>query len=865
MSKWNINKINNKNSKYDFRLTTKNNDYTNVNFFKYSLFRILVSLSSYLTNGIIYKNGFYKINHQKKVPAIFDFSISKHREVDSYLTIDNSLTKIIFKNKKNTTSINTLSKPDTQVFSSLFVFDEVKNVSKFITDNKQSYSDILVSVKQKYIITGWVNLGKENYIIMDLLKYDKKYKKTILTRCKIYDKKIIHKLNKLYSITKKNIKSYCLFIVDFNKSNDFDINYLIPLSFDEYITYIYDLMLPYKYNLNDKNNSKDKVVSYKDNDVERIAFAIDPDGSKDRDDAIAAFYLDNKMKIGKLENATYIKLIVHISDTIPFIQPNKNNYYYHYSKYKCNTDYLDKYNLPMMDRILSEDYLSLDGEKNNAITINLTYKIVNKNKFLIHPFPEKVDIHRSKNLKIIGTTYRKFSESFNLDKKNNFDNSNFIKRLIIKCNNKLDRDINEFIYEGESLYPNNNKSMIANNLKQLYIFFVNSLNHTGKDTLIKLPSNLVRQKFSGQSNIYLDFSPVDMWSHSLIEYTALESNIYFSYLMYLSNNTNLIKNNVFTFTKKDIFKVNEITGNKNINLIFDNTINNKKVNVSKNGIYRNLYSPSFKLDFYLNEKIRKMIIKLWSSKKSKNVNKKKMFIIILHKFLDYFKYNNKEPITEFLKLILSLRQVLLLINSKTNLDVSTKLISKELKMKAKYDYFPMGHFDICSLFYTHATSPMRRFVDINVHNLIFNNSTKKYIYSNIDLDGINNSVKTGKYIHQLVNSKRFSEFIQINSEQKLVSPIKIIDKKHNLVGFIDLATFYSFNSTFNINSDREKTIVSLNNDSYDIPIMNIVKNKEKTFNIFFHMLKKENKTVQKKCQKFLERIFNIKKINKVCI
>ena len=34
-------------------------------------------------------------------------------------------------------------------------------------------------------------------------------------------------------------------------------------------------------------------INYDDNDLERYAFAIDPDGSKDRDDAISCFYLKN--------------------------------------------------------------------------------------------------------------------------------------------------------------------------------------------------------------------------------------------------------------------------------------------------------------------------------------------------------------------------------------------------------------------------------------------------------------------------------------------------------------------------------------------------------------------------------------------
>ena len=82
-------------------------------------------------------------------------------------------------------------------------------------------------------------------------------------------------------------------------------------------------------------HSKEKIVDYK-NHPENLAFAIDPDGSKDRDDAIAAFYLDDNMTITKSYKATYIKLVVHISDTMSYLQPSEYNYYYNYSKYKCN-------------------------------------------------------------------------------------------------------------------------------------------------------------------------------------------------------------------------------------------------------------------------------------------------------------------------------------------------------------------------------------------------------------------------------------------------------------------------------------------------------------------------------------------------
>lgn len=251
-------------------------------------------------------------------------------------------------------------------------------------------------------------------------------------------------------------------------------------------------------------------------------------------------------------------------------------------------------------------------------------------------------------------------------------------------------------------------------------------------------------------------------------------------------------------------------------------------------------------------------------KKNNNTNS----MVLIKKFLIKFGYDSNNLSLEFLKLMLALRQVLLLIKSKTNLDISTKLIDKELKMKAKYQYFPIGHFDICSFFYTHATSPMRRFVDINVHNLIFNKKVTKFINANINLDDINMGVQKGKYIHHLVNNQRFIDFINYN--KKLITPIKIIDstKDSTLIGFVDLATFYNFNSILKtklakiINKNKANIIIIT--DKYDIPLISLSSKNDKLFNIFFHMLGKEDKKVQKKSQKFLEKIFNVKELNKIC-
>jgi len=817
-------------------------------------------LSSYLSNGIIQSNSeLYKINYDKNKPAIFNFSIKKYINSSIYITLDDNITKIIFNNSNKLYNINILSLPGTRVFHSLYVFEEIYNFSTFIKKNLEAYNNISKEKNQLYLLTGWIDFNKKHkHLIMDLLKYDKRSKKTDLIRCKIFDKNIL----KLLDEPNKCISGYCLYIINFISKDDIKFKYIIPITFDEYISYVYDLMLPYKYDFNNLNNKNNLLnsINYHSNNIERVAFAIDPDGSKDRDDAISAFYLKDNNIICSLKDATHIKLIVHISDTLSYITPENDNYYYHYSKYKCNTDYLDKYNLPMMDRVLSEERLSLDGDKNSAITINLIYKIIDKDNFIIRPFPEDVKIHRSKNLRIIGTTYKNFSESFNLKKEKNFDNSKFNKRFIINCNKKLVRDFNEFIYEGNNIFSNKTEQNVANNLKQLYIFFVNSLNHTGKDTLIKIPSNLIREKHEGESNIYFGFSPVDMWSHSLIEYTALESNIYFSYLMYLiSKNIITAKNNIYTFDYKIIHRINELVGKKNQKLLLDNINKNKVVKSSKCGIYRNLYTPgpiNDKLDFYINEEIKLMLINI--NNKTNDYNK------TIEKFLNNFNYKVIENnVTIFLKLLLALRQVLILIDSKNNLDVSYKLISKNLKMKAKYEFFPFSHIDICSIFYTHATSPMRRFVDINVHNLIFNKQSRDYIYSNMDIDGINLSVNTGKYIYQLVNNQRFLEFIIINSHhKKLVMDAILLDKRRNLIGIIELVNFYTFGDTFNLSDNKRKVLLTV--DDFNLPKILKASAIDTNFNIFFHMLRKEKKYVKKKCQLFLEKIFNTKIISEIC-
>jgi len=834
---WELKRINNKNSKYDFRIIpSKKRDYSEVNFFEASYFRQLVSISSYLTNGIIKcKDKFYKVNGKNKnEPVIFNFSIDQinknyknqmYSTIDKYNNIEVNLYGINYK-------IKSISKPNTKIFNSLFETKNINNLHTFFEKNKSTYSNVIKSENNLYIVTAH---STDNNMILDLVS-----DKNRLTRYKVQDLKM------------KYMKDgYYLLLIDFEKNMKPNITFSLPITFDEYLTYIYDLMLPYKFDFNDisKKINKKEYVDYKKKGIMKYAFAIDPNGSRDRDDAISSFYLNNNNVVNNLNEATHIHLMVHISNTLPFIVPKDDNYYYHFSKFKCNTDYLDTKNLPMMDRILSEKMLSLDGKGKDAITIEMTYKIKNKEKFVIYPFPENVSVHQSKNLEIFGTTYSTFADSFSEKSKYGFCNDNFNLRYIINCN-KIVRDFNMFVYEGESILKDKRQRMIANNLKQLYIFFVNSLNHTGKDSLLKVPNDLMRKN----DNIYLDFDPIDMWSHSLVEYTALESNIYFAHLMYMIPRSNKYKNleydnGSYNFNYEDILFNIENLGNKNTNNLLKN-INispNKKLKSKSVGIFRNLFAPSLDQETYINDKIAKML-KVNNKENLKNIIE---YLLKKHNYMivDGHISNN------FLKLLLGLRQIHLLIKSKSNLDISSRLIEPELKMKARYEGFPFWHIDIATYFYTHATSPMRRFIDINVHHFIFNPKYQKYIMRNLDFDGVNMSVQAGKSIHHLVNNTRFIEFIKINNP---TLTFMNINSRKSIYGFKEIINFYNFNKTKTKNGKKVKIIF----DNFGIP--KIVNSNSKVFNLYKHMILSFDKDKRKLIKDFLDIILQVKSVKKIC-
>ena len=183
MIKWGIIKINN-NSKYDFRLIPSiNNNFSDVNFFKHSFFRILVSLSSYLTDGIISDNNniFYQVISNNKgsnfLSTIFNFTIDKYKGTSiKYLTLNNKITKLIFYENNLVYNITLLQLPDTKIFSSLFTYQTINNINNFLQEHNKAYSHIISTSSNIYLTTGYLQSKKLTSLIIDLLVYDKKFR-----------------------------------------------------------------------------------------------------------------------------------------------------------------------------------------------------------------------------------------------------------------------------------------------------------------------------------------------------------------------------------------------------------------------------------------------------------------------------------------------------------------------------------------------------------------------------------------------------------------------------------------------------------------------------------------------------------------
>lgn len=81
---------------------------------------------------------------------------------------------------------------------------------------------------------------------------------------------------------------------------------------------------------------------------------------------------------------------------------------------------------------------------------------------------------------------------------------------------------------------------------------------------------------------------------------------------------------------------------------------------------------------------------------------------------------------------LEMQKILDFLNDKKEFSILSNLLLRSMQ-KAVYDTNNIGHFGLASKYYTHFTSPIRRFPDTTVHRLL-----RTYLYENkMDLDTIN--------------------------------------------------------------------------------------------------------------------------------
>ena len=137
-------------------------------------------------------------------------------------------------------------------------------------------------------------------------------------------------------------------------------------------------------------------------DLKSKAIAIDPPGSRDKDDAISFNIVLNQDNNKPL----FLEMFVHISDVPPALNNNFNCYHFFYAFHKLETDYLYGTRYPMIDSNLSEstNSLSLIGPEKRAFTVKTTYKFKSDGKTIFN-VPEMVEMYLEKNIKIFATTY----------------------------------------------------------------------------------------------------------------------------------------------------------------------------------------------------------------------------------------------------------------------------------------------------------------------------------------------------------------------------------------------------------------------------------------------------------------------------
>ena len=259
----------------------------------------------------------------------------------------------------------------------------------------------------------------------------------------------------------------------------------------------------------------------------KYAIAIDPSiDSRDKDDAIRFEEIDD------YNGKKVMKMYVYISDVSPYINLY-NPYLFNYCLYKQETEYIgETLKYALVDPYLSENRLSLMGNNKNAIEIMVVYEKIDQGK--IYNIPLEVNVQRVKNINILYTTYTDIHNNIINENRNDdliYDYPNTRRVLFNNFSLKNDQQINiTEIFKGQNTTILNNSLIKQFKLFHKYYSILNKCLVITDNIQPIYPEVYYQENNILNNNLYDDI--YERWIHKLIEITALESNKYLALIQY---------------------------------------------------------------------------------------------------------------------------------------------------------------------------------------------------------------------------------------------------------------------------------------------------------------------------------------------
>jgi len=578
-------------------------------------------------------------------------------------------------------------------------------------------------------------------------------------------------------------QNYFLSIILINNHLNKNNNICIELLEDEFLSLIYNclptpIIRQQEIDIGDAKVAEGKAQGFYNDINGKYAVAIDPSfKSKDKDDAI--FFEEN-------DENNLISMYIYISDVSPYMNED-NLYIFNYAAYKKETEYIGhNRRYPLLDPFLSENRLSLMGNSQDAIQIKIDYEklsdqTINKNPLL-------VTVQKVQNLKIIYTTYKNLHNTFITENRDLKLLKNNINKTVISNNFSMKRldeitDLNGNDSDGNKLFGNISSNKTDHNKFYDQICLMHKcykIIGLSVDTINIINTYLDPFSIKFNNTTYgLEFDDnliYDKWIHTLIEITALEVNKYIGIIQY--SNYDFIE----LYGPKKIYSITRQNIEAHLNLNESNLVDGK-------GFYRKT--------------------KLNAKHKWNNMTNLPKIVPLQEQSVCYREYISQNYIR-----------------------MNDQWVKKEFMFPVSAENVckPELHFNINSSFYSWFTSPLRRFFDLAVHNLLFicvDKKVKDKFIETYSIDSkINDLIKKfeiNKNLELLL--KRLST--SANNIEKLVL---VFETENGARTFINLQ-FFIFNSTISFPNEIAITKGYNGQGFYYIKDLRIIEKNNVDFNL----------------------------------